>query len=78
MAIGNILEKYEAKEIRHQKIGGHHEDESKGDKTRYNFLIDDSTMAQDCFRHIQQMSTNKGSKSQICDGRITLKIFYVK
>jgi len=53
MAIGNILEKYEAKEIRHQKIGGHHEDESKGDKTRYNFLIDDSTMAQDCFRHIQ-------------------------
>lgn len=78
MAIGNILEKYLAKDIRHSKIGGHHEDESRGDKTRYNFTIEEQSEAQECFRHIQSMSTSKGSKHQICDGRITLRIFYVK
>lgn len=50
LAVGKILEKYQATNIKFNLIPGNgHEG---GDKTRYNFNIDDKQSAIDCFHEI--------------------------
>jgi len=49
MAIGDILEKHCAKDIRHQKM-------PDGDKTRYNFSCEESENAVNLFRQISKTS----------------------
>lgn len=71
MAIGKILEKAGAKDIRFSKIQGPAEHQS-GDKTRYNFTVDDQEAAIALFHEVSS------TKNLVLDGRISLKIFYVK
>jgi hypothetical protein len=71
MAIGKILEKAGAKDIRFSKIQGPAEHQS-GDKTRYNFTVDDQDAAVALFQEVSS------TKNLVLDGRISLKIFYVK
>lgn len=66
-AIGDILEKYGAKDIKHQKM-------QDGDKTRYNFFLEDKENALKLFKHL---NPSQGSFS-LLQGQIGLKIFYVK
>lgn len=71
MAIGKILEKAGAKDIRFAKIS-REDDVRGGDKTRYNFTIDDQAAAIALFNEISF------TKNLVLDGRISLKVFYVK
>jgi len=70
MAIGKILENAGAKDIRFSKISG--ADFSGGDKTRYNFTIEEQEAAIALFKEISY------TKNLVLDGRISLKVFYVK
>ena len=70
MAIGKILENAAAKDIRFSKIHGG--DHAGGDKTRYNFTIDEAEAAIALFKEISY------SKNLVIDGRISLRVFYVK
>lgn len=45
MAIGSIFEKFPVKDMRFQKM-------PDGDKTRYNFSVEEQQTAVDLFRHI--------------------------
>lgn len=69
LAIGKILETHEAQMIKFSILPSNGQE---GDKTRYNFTINDQKAAIECF---QEVSLNKN----VCqDGRTTLRIFYVK
>lgn len=71
MKISEFLETFDAKNVKLTRHVGFKQDEG-GEKSRYMFTIEDQKNALECFSRITK------EKGLILDGRIQLRIFYVK